>query len=245
VQGFSTSIASIADSAVGADLVARNAESVSIDALGISSNFVFACHCSPPKISVKRVLDLTLSLLMLCSLWPLMVAAAVAIQLSESGPVFYVSERIGRNGRLFRCYKFRTMIVQAELLQEELRGRNERDEILFKVAGDPRVTRVGRILRKYSVDELPQLLNVLRGEMSLIGPRPPLLSEVARYKPEHFARLTVLPGMTGLWQVHCRNSPSFADYINLDLAYIKHRSLWLDIRILWRTIGVVLAGTGI
>jgi lipopolysaccharide/colanic/teichoic acid biosynthesis glycosyltransferase len=174
-----------------------------------------------------------------------MAAAALAIQLDGAGPVFYVSERMGRNGRLFLCYKFRTMVVDAELLQEELRSRNERDEILFKIAGDPRITRVGRILRKYSLDELPQLLNVLRGEMSLIGPRPPLLSEVAKYKPEHLARLTVLPGMTGLWQVHCRNSSSFADYINLDLAYIKQWSLGLDIRILWHTVVVVLGGTGI
>jgi lipopolysaccharide/colanic/teichoic acid biosynthesis glycosyltransferase len=174
-----------------------------------------------------------------------MAAAAIAIRLGGSGPVFYLSERVGRSGRIFLCYKFRTMVVDAELLQNELRVRNERDEILFKVTEDPRVTRVGRFLRKYSVDELPQLLNVLRGEMSLIGPRPPLLSEVARYKPEHLARLTVLPGITGLWQVHCRNSSSFADYINLDLAYIKQWSLWLDFKILWRTVGVVLGGTGI
>jgi lipopolysaccharide/colanic/teichoic acid biosynthesis glycosyltransferase len=241
VQAFS---APTPDCAARLDL-ARSAEPSSDRALAFPSDLGFARDYRSVKAAVKAALDFTLSLLMLTLLWPLMAAAALAIQLDGLGPVFYVSERIGRNGRVFPCYKLRTMVVDAELLQRQLRARNQRDEILFKVAGDPRVTRVGRILRKYSIDELPQLLNVLRGEMSLIGPRPPLLSEVAMYKPEHFARLTVLPGMTGLWQVHCRNSSSFADYINMDLAYIAQWSLWLDIKILWRTVGVVLGGTGL
>lgn len=233
----------VANSAVGSD-VAGNAGCSSGGAPGIATDLVLARDRYPAETAVKRVLDFTLSLLLLCSVWPLMAAAALAIQLDGPGPVFYVSERVGRNGSRFRCYKFRTMVVDAELLQDELRARNERNEIFFKLTEDPRVTRVGRLLRKFSVDELPQLLNVLRGEMSLIGPRPPLLSEVARYRPEHFIRLSVLPGMTGLWQVQCRNSPSFADYINHDRAYIEQWSLWLDIKILWRTIGVVLSGSG-
>jgi lipopolysaccharide/colanic/teichoic acid biosynthesis glycosyltransferase len=136
------------------------------------------------------------------------------------------------------------MVVNADLLKSELSARNERDAVLFKLSNDPRVTRVGRFLRKYSLDEFPQLLNVLRGEMSLVGPRPPLASEVKNYDPAHFIRLTVLPGLTGLWQVQARKSPSFVDYINLDLAYVQNWSLWLDIKILWRTLGVVFAGTG-
>jgi lipopolysaccharide/colanic/teichoic acid biosynthesis glycosyltransferase len=242
VQGFSSPIA---NSAAGPDLTIRQAERLPGVAAATASDPVFARERQRANALIKRVLDFTLSLLLLCALWPLMAAAAVAIRLGGAGPVFYLSERVGRSGRTFLCYKFRTMVVDAELLQDELQERNERDQILFKIARDPRVTPVGRILRKYSVDELPQLLNVLRGEMSLIGPRPPLLSEVARYNPEHFVRLTVLPGMTGLWQVHCRNSPSFADYIKMDLAYVRHWSIWLDIKILWRTVGVVLGGTGI
>lgn len=136
------------------------------------------------------------------------------------------------------------MVVNADLLRSDLNLRNERDAILFKLSNDPRVTRVGRFLRKYSLDELPQLINVIRGEMSLVGPRPPLASEVKNYHPEHFIRLAVLPGLTGLWQVQARESPYFVDYINLDSAYVQNWSLWLDIKILWRTLGVVLAGTG-
>lgn len=197
-----------------------------------------------PVASIKRAMDLTLALVLLCLLGPLMAAVALSIWLDGSGPLLYVSERVGRRGRRFACYKFRTMVLNADLLQNELRPLNERDTVLFKIASDPRITRVGRFLRKYSLDELPQLVNVIRGEMSLIGPRPPLRSEVAKYRPEHLVRLAVLPGITGLWQVECRNSPHFTDYINLDLAYIEHWSLWLDLKILWRTIGVVLAGTG-
>jgi lipopolysaccharide/colanic/teichoic acid biosynthesis glycosyltransferase len=193
---------------------------------------------------IKRPMDLTFAVLLLLLLGPLMAGVALAVRLDGPGPLFYVSERVGRRGRRFACYKFRTMVVDADELQSGLRAMNERDSILFKIAEDPRVTRIGRLLRKYSLDELPQLVNVVRGEMSLIGPRPPLPSEVARYSPEHSARLAVLPGITGLWQVKCRNSPHFADYINLDLAYIEQWSVWLDMKILWRTVGVVLAGTG-
>ena len=232
--------------AAAVDLLAGRAECSRGGTPAIASDLMIPWDDWPAKPAawVKKVLDLALSLILLGLLWPFMAALALAVRMDGAGPIFYVSERIGRRGRQFACYKFRTMVVDADLLQHELRARNERDAILFKVAEDPRVTCVGRFLRKYSLDELPQLLNVVRGEMSLIGPRPPLLSEVANYEREHFIRLTVLPGMTGLWQVQCRNSPSFTDYINLDLAYIERWSLWLDFKILWRTIGVVLAGTG-
>jgi len=136
------------------------------------------------------------------------------------------------------------MVVGAELLKHRLNQRNERAEILFKIANDPRTTRIGRVLRKYSLDEIPQLINVLRGDMSLVGPRPPLACEVEQYSPHQFIRLEVLPGITGLWQINARRSSSFHDYISLDAAYVQNWCLWLDLKILWRTVGVVLSGTG-
>ncbi len=132
----------------------------------------------------------------------------------------------------------------ADKQREGLSDRNERNGILFKIANDPRITRVGRFMRKYSLDELPQLYNVLRSEMSLVGPRPPVASEVEQYDLSHLRRLDVLPGMTGLWQVEARQDPSFDSYISLDTAYVENWNLWLDVKILVRTIGVVLSGTG-
>ena len=167
-----------------------------------------------------------------------------AIKLDSKGPIFYRAQRIGRKGRTFTCYKFRTMCVDADKQQEELVHKNERDGILFKIANDPRITRVGRFLRKYSLDELPQFYNVLRSEMSMVGPRPPVGSEVEQYDLAHLRRLEVLPGMTGLWQVEARQDPSFDSYISLDTAYVENWSLFLDLKILVRTIGVVLSGTG-
>jgi lipopolysaccharide/colanic/teichoic acid biosynthesis glycosyltransferase len=136
------------------------------------------------------------------------------------------------------------MVADAEKLKASLTGANERDGILFKIKNDPRITSVGRFLRKYSLDELPQIFNVLRGDMSLVGPRPPIASEVARYELEHYRRLEVLPGLTGLWQIKARHDPSFEQYVALDLAYIENWNLWLDLKILVRTAEVVLRGTG-
>jgi exopolysaccharide biosynthesis polyprenyl glycosylphosphotransferase len=193
---------------------------------------------------MKRALDTTVSAVAMLAGWPVMLAVAAAIKLDSSGPVFYRAQRIGRKGRTFPCYKFRTMCSNADRLQEELQHRNERDGILFKITDDPRITRVGRFLRKYSLDELPQFYNVLRGDMSLVGPRPPMASEVEQYDLAHLRRLDVLPGMTGLWQVEARQDPSFDSYISLDTAYVENWSLWLDMKILARTIGVVVSGTG-
>jgi lipopolysaccharide/colanic/teichoic acid biosynthesis glycosyltransferase len=151
---------------------------------------------------------------------------------------------VGRKGRNFTCLKFRTMVATADKMRENLEHRNERDGILFKISNDPRITRVGAWLRKYSLDELPQFLNVVAGDMSLVGPRPPLASEVERYKLSHLRRLDVLPGMTGLWQIEARQDPSFDNYISLDTVYVENWSLMLDLRILARTVGVVLSGTG-
>jgi exopolysaccharide biosynthesis polyprenyl glycosylphosphotransferase len=193
---------------------------------------------------LKRALDVTGAALAMLLGLPFMLLLMVAIKLDSPGPVFYSGQRIGRKGRKFTCYKFRTMCADADKQQEGLSGRNERDGILFKIANDPRITRVGRFLRKYSLDELPQLYNVLRSEMSLVGPRPPVASEVEQYDLSHLRRLDVLPGMTGLWQVEARQDPSFDSYISLDTAYVENWSMWLDVKILIRTIGVVLSGTG-
>ena len=206
-----------------------------------------ALHRRDPRtvaFFMKRVVDIVLSLTALIAAFPVMLAIAMAVVVDSRGPVFYVSERIGKRGRVFPCFKFRTMVRDAEQRKRELARHNERDGILFKMSKDPRVTRVGRILRKYSLDELPQFFNVLRGEMSIVGPRPPISSEVARYALEHFRRLEVLPGLTGLWQIHARHDSSFARYIALDTAYVENWSFWLDLKILVRTAQVVIHGTG-
>ncbi len=194
---------------------------------------------------LKRSFDLLFSSLALLSLAPILLLIAIAIRLDSQGPVMYISERIGRNGRRFSCFKFRTMIRNAERQQQRMRHLNLRDGVLFKVANDPRVTHVGRILRKYSLDELPQFLNVLRGEMSVVGPRPPVASEVREYSLAHMRRLSVLPGITGLWQTQARHDPSFESYVSLDLAYIENWSVGLDFKIIAQTVGILLSGTGI
>jgi exopolysaccharide biosynthesis polyprenyl glycosylphosphotransferase len=193
---------------------------------------------------LKRALDITFSLLALTLLSPVMLAIAIATRLDSPGPIFYRAHRIGRKGRTFWCFKFRTMVQNADILKAQLEHMNERDGVLFKIANDPRITRVGRWLRKYSLDELPQFYNVLLGDMSLVGPRPPMANEVEMYDLSHLRRLDVLPGITGLWQVEARQDPSFDSYISLDTAYVENWSLWLDMKILARTVGVVVAGTG-
>jgi exopolysaccharide biosynthesis polyprenyl glycosylphosphotransferase len=193
---------------------------------------------------IKRILDITLSSIALLVLSPIMLIIALAVRLNSAGPIFYRAHRIGRKGRTFSCYKFRTMVQDADKLKEKLAHMNERDSVLFKITNDPRITQVGRVLRKYSLDELPQFYNVLRGDMSLVGPRPPIAREVEQYDIEHLRRLNVLPGITGLWQVEARQDPSFDSYISLDTAYVENWSLWLDMKILARTVGVVFGGTG-
>jgi exopolysaccharide biosynthesis polyprenyl glycosylphosphotransferase len=199
-----------------------------------------------PEIALlaKRAADFVFSATALVLLSPLLLAIAIAVKLDSHGPVFYLSERIGKKGRVFRCIKFRTMVRDAESRRADVLHMNERDGVLFKVANDPRVTRVGRFLRKYSLDELPQFVNVLKGDMSVVGPRPPIASEVREYKLSHLRRLDVTPGITGLWQVQSRQDPSFDSYVSLDVTYIENWSFWLDVKIILRTIGVVFAGTG-
>lgn len=199
---------------------------------------------SPLGILVKRVLDIVTSVLSLVLLSPLLLAAAFAIKLDSPGPVLYGSRRVGKKGTEFTCYKFRTMIDDADRLKLQIAHLNEREGLIFKVKNDPRVTRLGRILRKYSIDELPQLWNVLKGEMSLVGPRPPVVGEYHEYGLAHLRRLDVMPGITGLWQVRARRDPSFDKYLTLDLEYIEQWSIGLDLKILLQTVPAVLRGTG-
>ncbi|HVJ07322.1 MAG TPA: sugar transferase [Acidisarcina sp.] len=193
---------------------------------------------------LKRMLDVVLSSATMLAISPLLTAIAIGVKLDSPGPIFYRSERIGKKGRVFKCVKFRTMVRDAERRRADILHMNERDGVLFKITNDPRITRLGRLLRKYSLDELPQFYNVLRGDMSIVGPRPPLASEVKQYELSHLRRLDVTPGITGLWQVQARQDPSFDSYISLDTAYIENWTLWLDIKILIRTVAVVVHGTG-
>jgi exopolysaccharide biosynthesis polyprenyl glycosylphosphotransferase len=192
----------------------------------------------------KRLIDIILSAAALVVLSPAMLLTAMIVRLDSRGPVFYSALRVGRKGETFLCHKFRTMLVNADAMKEALRPNNERSGVTFKVTDDPRVTRVGRLLRKYSLDELPQFWNVLIGDLSLVGPRPHPLDDYERYTLEHRRRLEVKPGITGLWQVTARRDPSFEKNISLDVEYIRNWSLWLDCRILWKTLTVVVAGTG-
>jgi exopolysaccharide biosynthesis polyprenyl glycosylphosphotransferase len=194
---------------------------------------------------LKRVMDLAICSVALLVCAPLMAVIALMIKMDSDGPVFYTAQRVGRKGRSFNCLKFRTMVHKAESMRSGLEHRNERSGLLFKISNDPRVTQIGYWLRRYSLDELPQFLNVLAGDMSLVGPRPPLTSEVEHYDLSHLRRLDVLPGITGLWQVEARQDPSFDNYISLDTAYVENWSLMLDLKIMTRTVGVVLSGSGV
>jgi lipopolysaccharide/colanic/teichoic acid biosynthesis glycosyltransferase len=189
--------------------------------------------------TVKRALDFGLAAGGLVLTAPFWAVIALLIRRDSPGPVLFRTTRVGRAGRPFTMYKFRTMHVDAEAQLASLADRNLGGPYMIKIPDDPRVTRLGRILRRTSLDELPQLLNVLRGEMSLVGPRPQAPNEVALYTPHQRRRLAVLPGITGLWQVTARHSPSFDEWVRLDLAYIDGWSLGLDLRILVRTIGEI------
>jgi exopolysaccharide biosynthesis polyprenyl glycosylphosphotransferase len=196
------------------------------------------------SLFVKRGIDIVLASIAIAILLPVFLIIALAIRIQSPGPVLYLSKRVGYKGNVFTCYKFRTMVADADSLKEKLAHLNERKGILFKISNDPRVTYVGALLRKYSLDELPQLWNVLRGDMSLVGPRPSISSEVAQYKTAHLRRLDVVPGITGLWQVEARQDPSFESYIKLDSEYVNGWSIWLDLKILLRTVSAVITGTG-
>jgi exopolysaccharide biosynthesis polyprenyl glycosylphosphotransferase len=193
---------------------------------------------------VKRIIDVCVAATALALLSPLLLLIMALIRLDSRGTVLYSALRAGRKGKPFRCLKFRTMVRGAEGLKNFLRQHNQRRGPFFKMVNDPRITRIGRLLRRYSLDELPQLWNVLRGEMSLVGPRPHPLDDLAGYEVKHLARLDVTPGMTGLWQVTARRDPSFEKGMELDRQYIQTWSLRSDLRILLQTVWAVARGSG-
>jgi exopolysaccharide biosynthesis polyprenyl glycosylphosphotransferase len=192
----------------------------------------------------KRLLDIVGSGFLLVALFPVMLTIAICVRLTSPGPVVFRQRRVGLRGRTFEFLKFRSMYMDAEQRLNELVSKNEKDGPIFKIRDDPRVTPVGKFLRKYSLDELPQLINVLRGDMSLVGPRPPLPREVEKYDDISFERLCVTPGISCLWQVCGRSDVSFKDWVEMDRFYIEHMSFWLDLKILLLTIPAVMKGSG-
>jgi lipopolysaccharide/colanic/teichoic acid biosynthesis glycosyltransferase len=195
---------------------------------------------------VRRAIDIVATSVGLLLLLPVLVAAAVAIRVNSPGPIFFGQERIGQGGRRFFMWKFRTMVVNAEALKDELakQHRDAVDGVRFKMVRDPRITKVGAVLRKFSIDELPQLFNVLRGDMTLIGPRPPVWREVARYDNRALRRLEVKPGLTCLWQVRGRSDLSFEEQVALDIEYIDKVRPAEEVKILLETVPAVLTGRG-
>jgi exopolysaccharide biosynthesis polyprenyl glycosylphosphotransferase len=199
---------------------------------------------SGPRLVMKEVFDRFAAGMALVLLSPVFAAVAVAIRLSDNGPALFTQMRVGKDGRTFKIYKFRTMVVDAEKRLADLRARNDHDGVLFKMRHDPRITAVGGRLRKWSLDELPQLINVFRGEMSLVGPRPALPDEASRYADHVRRRLVVKPGITGMWQVNGRSDLNWDETVRLDLRYVENWSFVLDMQILWKTVSVIFKGSG-
>lgn len=188
---------------------------------------------------VKRLIDVVCSFLGVLLLSPLFIIIAIIIKTTSKGPVFFSQKRVGKNGKEFDMYKFRSMVVNAEELKEKLEAQNEMSGPMFKIKDDPRVTKIGKFIRKTSIDELPQLWNVLKGDMSLVGPRPSLPKEVAQFDKWMNKRLEVKPGLTCYWQVSGRNNIDFEDWMKLDIKYVDERSTWIDIKLIFKTIGVL------
>ncbi len=213
-------------------------------------------HHSAPRMMVwrytvllsyqlKRLIDIAISASLLIALFPLLTIISLLIKLTSPGPIIFTQIRVGRYGRHFRFYKFRSMYIDAEARKNSLMEQNEsKDGVIFKIKDDPRITPVGRFLRKYSIDELPQLINVLLGDMSLIGPRPPLPQEVSQYTLEDRKRLNVIPGITCIWQVSGRSDIPFAQQVQMDKKYIASRGFWTDTLILLKTIPAIFTGKG-
>jgi exopolysaccharide biosynthesis polyprenyl glycosylphosphotransferase len=208
-----------------------------------------AVYLEPPRRhgwrgTFKHLFDFVAAGLVFLVTLPVVAVCAVIVKLTSDGPAFFAQERVGRDAETFKVYKLRTMVSDAEAQLVDLRDRNEADGPLFKMAEDPRVTRFGRVLRKYSIDELPQMWNVLKGDMSLVGPRPALPREVAKWGDEAFDRLRVRPGITGMWQVSGRSDSSFEEYLRLDLYYVDNWSILVDVAILLRTLPAVMSASG-
>ena len=188
---------------------------------------------------IKRLIDIICSFMGLLALSPLFIIIAIIIKFTSKGPVFFSQKRVGKYGREFYMYKFRSMVVNAEELKEKLAAQNEMSGPMFKMKDDPRVTKVGKFIRKTSIDELPQLWNVLKGDMSLVGPRPSLPKEVAQFEDWMHRRLEVKPGLTCYWQVSGRNNIDFEDWMKLDIRYVEERNLWIDIKLILKTVSVL------
>lgn len=194
----------------------------------------------PIYLFFKRAMDIIGSLCGIILLSPLLIIVALAIKIEDPrGSIFFSQQRCGKDNKLFPMYKFRSMVSNAEELLEELMEHNEMDGPVFKIKEDPRITRVGKFIRKTSIDELPQLFNILRGDMSIVGPRPAIPHEVAEYSDYHKQRLLVKPGLTCIWQVSGRNSIGFDEWMEMDLEYIEKRNLWMDIKLIFKTVGVL------
>ena len=213
-------------------------------AAGVSLLHVERPLDSGARVVAKRIADPIMTAGLLVVALPVMAVIAVLIKVSSPGPVFYLQERVGTRGARFRMVKFRSMVVEADAMVESMGGGHDVNAVLFKDREDPRVTRVGRVIRRYSLDELPQLFNVLIGQMSLVGPRPPLPREVDQYEPDAVQRLRVRPGMTGLWQISGRSDLSWEQSLRLDLWYVDNWSLVLDLQILARTAMAVVSHRG-
>ena len=194
----------------------------------------------------KRVIDIVISLIALPFLLPVFIIFAPIIYFTDKGPIFYNAQRVGKDGKLFKMYKFRSMYIDAEERKKELMAQNEmQGGVMFKMKDDPRVTKVGRVIRKLSIDELPQFFNVIQGTMSLVGTRPPTLDEVEKYKTNHWRRISIKPGLTGMWQVSGRSDVlDFEDIVEMDVEYIDKWSIFEDIKIIFKTVGVLLKRKG-
>ncbi|MDF4006688.1 sugar transferase [Limosilactobacillus fermentum] len=194
---------------------------------------------------IKRLFDVVASTIGVVVISPVLLIIAICIKVDDPhGPVFYTQTRVGKDGHEFKIIKFRSMVSNADELLAKLQDQNEVDGAMFKMKEDPRITRVGRVIRKYSLDELPQLINVVTGSMSIVGPRPPLVSEVEQYTEYDKQRLLVTPGATGMWQVGGRNDVDFDEMVRLDLTYIQNRSVWLDLKIMLETVKVMIKPNG-
>ncbi|WP_289128197.1 sugar transferase [uncultured Clostridium sp.] len=187
----------------------------------------------------KRAIDIIGAGSGLLLLSPVIAIVACAVKFTSKGPIFFSQKRVGKNGKIFEMYKFRSMVVNAEELKEKLVHQNEMSGPMFKMKDDPRVTKIGKFIRKTSIDELPQLWNVLKGDMSLVGPRPSLLKEVKQFEKWMYKRLTVKPGLTCYWQVSGRNNIDFEDWMKLDISYVEDRNLWIDIKLIFKTVFVL------
>lgn len=211
-------------------------ETVSLNKEQIKSRFMY--H------SIKRIFDFMAAICGVIILSPVMLVIAILIKVEDHGPVFYKQVRVGKNGKKFKMYKFRSMFVNADKMLSKLKEQNDVEGPMFKMKDDPRITKVGHFIRKHSLDELPQFLNVIKGDMSLVGPRPPLPSEVAEYSDYDKQRLYVTPGCTGLWQATERNEVGFSEMVQLDIQYIQRASFMFDLWIIWKTVEIIIKPNG-